>query len=91
MSQAVKDVDVPDDAFKNIEAIIQSMTVKERQKPEILDMSRKKRIADGSGTTVTELNNLLKQFEGMKKMMKMMNNVQDGKMKMPNMKNMMKR
>ena len=91
MSQAVKDVDVPDDAFKNIEAIIQSMTVKERQKPDILDMSRKKRIADGSGTTVTELNNLLKQFEGMKKMMKMMNNVQDGKMKMPNMKNMMKR
>jgi signal recognition particle subunit SRP54 len=91
MSQAVKDVDVPDDAFKNIEAIIQSMTVKERQKPEILDMSRKKRIADGSGTTVTELNNLLKQFDGMKKMMKMMNNVQDGKMKMPNMKNMMKR
>ena len=54
-------------------------------------MSRKKRIADGSGTTVTELNNLLKQFEGMKKMMKMMNSVQDGKMKMPNMKNMMKR
>jgi signal recognition particle subunit SRP54 len=91
MSQAVKDVDVPDDAFKNIEAIIQSMTVKERQKPEILDMSRKKRIADGSGTTVTELNNLLKQFEGMKKMMKMMNNVQDGKMKMPNMKSLMKR
>ena len=91
MSQAVKDVDVPDDAFKNIEAIIQSMTVKERQKPEILDMSRKKRIADGSGTTVTDLNNLLKQFEGMKKMMKMMNNVQDGKMKMPNMKTMMKR
>ena len=91
MSQAVKDVDIPDDAFKSIEAIIQSMTLKERQKPDILDMSRKKRIAAGSGTTVTELNNLLKQFEGMKKMMRMMNNVQDGKMKMPNMAQMMKR
>jgi len=91
MSQAVKDVDVPDDAFKSIEAIIQSMTPKERQKPEILDMSRKKRIATGSGTSVTELNNLLKQFDGMRKMMRMMNNVQDGKMKMPNMKNLMKR
>jgi signal recognition particle subunit SRP54 len=91
MSQAVKDVDVPDDAFKSIEAIIQSMTPKERQKPEILDMSRKKRIAEGSGTSVTELNNLLKQFDGMRKMMRMMNNVQDGKMKMPNMKNLMKR
>nr|MCU0471697.1 signal recognition particle protein [Arcicella sp.] len=91
MSQAVKDIDVPDDAFKSIEAIIQSMTPKERQKPEILDMSRKKRIAAGSGTSVTELNNLLKQFDGMKKMMKMMNNVQDGKMKMPNMKNLMRR
>jgi signal recognition particle subunit SRP54 len=91
MSQAVKDVDIPDDAFKSIEAIIQSMTPKERQKPDILDMSRKKRIAAGSGTSVTELNNLLKQFEGMKKMMRMMNNVQDGKMKMPNMSQMMRR
>lgn len=91
MSQAVKDVDIPDDAFKSIEAIIQSMTPKERQKPELLDMSRKKRIATGSGTSVTEINNLLKQFEGMRKMMRMMNNVQDGKMKMPNMANMMRK
>lgn len=91
MSQAVKDVDIPDDAFKSIEAIIQSMTPKERQKPELLDMSRKKRIASGSGTSVTEINNLLKQFEGMRKMMRMMNNVQDGKMKMPNMANMMRK
>lgn len=91
MSQAVKDVDIPDDAFKSIEAIIQSMTPKERQKPELLDMSRKKRIAAGSGTSVTEINNLLKQFEGMRKMMRMMNNVQDGKMKMPNMANMMRK
>ncbi|MEA5425576.1 MULTISPECIES: signal recognition particle protein [Arcicella] len=91
MSQAVKDVDIPDDAFKSIEAIIQSMTPKERQKPELLDMSRKKRIATGSGTSVTEINNLLKQFDGMRKMMRMMNNVQDGKMKMPNMANMMRK
>ncbi|MDR6821734.1 MULTISPECIES: signal recognition particle protein [unclassified Arcicella] len=91
MSQAVKDVDIPDDAFKSIEAIIQSMTPKERQKPEILDMSRKKRIATGSGTSVTEINNLIKQFDGMRKMMRMMNNVQDGKMKMPNMANMMRK
>lgn len=91
MSQAVKDVDIPDDAFKSIEAIIQSMTPKERQKPELLDMSRKKRIAAGSGTSVTEINNLIKQFDGMRKMMRMMNNVQDGKMKMPNMANMMRK
>jgi signal recognition particle subunit SRP54 len=91
MSQAVKDVDIPDDAFKSIEAIIQSMTLQERQKPELLDMSRKKRIAAGSGTSVTEINNLLKQFEGMRKMMRMMNNVQDGKMKMPNLANMMRK
>lgn len=85
MSQAVKDVDISNDSFKPIEAIIQSMTAAERQKPEILDMSRKKRIATGSGTSVQQINNLLKQFEDMRKMMRMMNKVQDGKMKMPTM------
>ncbi len=85
MGAAVKDVDISNDSFKHIEAIIQSMTIKERQKPDLLDMSRKKRIAMGSGTTVQEVNNLLKQFDQMRKMMKMMNNIQDGKMKMPNM------
>jgi signal recognition particle subunit SRP54 len=85
MGAAVKDVDISNDSFKYIEAIIQSMTIKERQKPDLLDMSRKKRIAMGSGTTVQEVNNLLKQFDQMRKMMKMMNNIQDGKMKMPNM------
>jgi signal recognition particle subunit SRP54 len=85
MGAAVKDVDISNDSFKHIEAIIQSMTIKERQKPDLLDMSRKKRIATGSGTTVQEVNNLLKQFDQMRKMMKMMNNIQDGKMKMPNM------
>ncbi|MBP6384982.1 MAG: signal recognition particle protein [Pseudarcicella sp.] len=83
MGNAMKDVEISDDAFKPIEAIIHSMTVKERQKPEILDMNRKKRIAAGSGTSVQEINNLLKQFEEMRKMMRMMNKVQDGKMKMP--------
>lgn len=85
MSQAVKDVDISNDSFKPIEAIIQSMTAAERQKPEILDMSRKKRIATGSGTSVQQINNLLKQFDDMRKMMRMMNKVQDGKMKMPTM------
>jgi signal recognition particle subunit SRP54 len=85
MSQAVKDVDISNDSFKPIEAIIQSMTAAERQKPEILDMSRKKRIAAGSGTSVQQINNLLKQFDDMRKMMRMMNKVQDGKMKIPGM------
>jgi signal recognition particle subunit SRP54 len=91
MGQAVKDVDISNDSFKPIEAIIQSMTLKERQNPDLLNPSRKNRIAKGSGTSVQQVNNLLKQFEDMRKMMRMMNKVQDGKMKMPNMSNMMKR
>jgi signal recognition particle subunit SRP54 len=87
----VKDVDISNDSFKPIEAIIQSMTLKERQNPDILNPSRKNRIAVGSGTSIQQVNNLLKQFEDMRKMMRMMNKVQDGKMKMPNMANMMKR
>ncbi|RXK50868.1 signal recognition particle protein [Aquirufa rosea] len=91
MGQAVKDVDISNDSFKPIEAIIQSMTLKERQNPDILNPSRKNRIAAGSGTSIQQVNNLLKQFEDMRKMMRMMNKVQDGKMKMPNMGNFMKR
>jgi signal recognition particle subunit SRP54 len=91
MGQAVKDVDISNDSFKPIEAIIQSMTLKERQNPDILNPSRKNRIAKGSGTSIQQVNNLLKQFEDMRKMMRMMNKVQDGKMKMPNMGNMLKR
>jgi signal recognition particle subunit SRP54 len=83
MGKAVKDVDIDNDSFKPIEAIIQSMTPKERQKPEILEVSRKKRIASGSGTSVQQINNLLKQFDDMRKMMKTMNKMQDGKMKIP--------
>ncbi len=66
------DVDIDDDAFKGIEAIIHSMTKQERTNPKILNGSRKKRIAMGSGSTVVEVNQLIKQFSQMGKMMKMM-------------------
>ena len=65
-------MDIDDDAFKGIEAIIDSMTLDERTKPHIINSSRKKRIAKGSGTSVQEVNQLLKQFNQMSKMMKMM-------------------
>ena len=70
--KALKGVDIDDDAFKGIEAIIHSMTPEERTKPQIIDASRKKRISKGSGTSVQEVNQLLKQFNQMSKMMKMM-------------------
>jgi len=73
MGKALRGVDIDDDAFKHIEAIIRSMTPDERQHPEKLNGSRKTRIAKGSGTSVQEVNQLLKQFGEMKKMMKMMN------------------
>ena len=63
--------DIDEDAFKGIEAIIQSMTPKERSQPKLLNHSRKKRIASGSGTKVEDVNRLIKQFEQMQKMMKM--------------------
>jgi len=72
MGKMVKDVDVDDDAFKHIEAIITSMTPKERANPKIINSSRKKRIGKGSGTSIQQVNQLLKQFEQMGKMMKMM-------------------
>ena len=68
----IKDMDIDDDAFKSIEAIINSMTPKERSNPEILNGSRRKRIAIGSGNSVSEVNKLIKQFSQMSKMMKMM-------------------
>lgn len=71
MGKAIKDVDIDNDkAFKSTEAIILSMTQKEREHPEIINGSRRKRIADGSGTSLPEVNRLLKQFEGTRKMMK---------------------
>ncbi|MCU0460668.1 MAG: signal recognition particle protein [Bacteroidales bacterium] len=72
VGKAVKDLDIDDNAFKNIEAIIKSMTPGERLNPVVLNGSRRKRIAMGSGTTVQEVNKLLKQFDETRKMMKMM-------------------
>jgi len=70
MGKALKDVEIEDDAFKHIEAIIYSMTVAEREDPSILNGSRRKRIADGSGTNIQEVNRLIKQFTETRKMMK---------------------
>ena len=75
----IDDLNIDDNATKHIEAIIQSMTKKERQNPDILNGPRKRRIAKGSGTSIQEINKLLKQFEEMKKMMKMMNGMAKGK------------
>jgi len=72
MSKQLGDVEIDDDAMKPVEAIINSMTIEERRKPELINGSRRKRIAQGSGTTVREVNDLLKQFTQMKKMMKTM-------------------
>lgn len=79
MGKALRDIDVDDESFKPIEAIIRSMTQDERERPEILDGSRRKRIATGSGTSVQQVNNLLKQFQDMKKLMKTMNKMGGGK------------
>lgn len=79
VGKAIKDVDIKDDAFKHVEAIIQSMTPYERKNPQVLNGSRKQRICKGSGTNIQDLNRLLKQFDDMRKMMRM---VQSGKMPM---------
>jgi signal recognition particle subunit SRP54 len=85
VGKAIKDVDISDDSFKGIEAMINSMTLEERRNPEIINPSRKKRIAAGSGKDLNELNAFLKQFDQMKDMMKMMNKMPMGRM-MPGMK-----
>ena len=72
VGKALRDIDIDDNAFKSIEAIIQSMTPKERTNPEILNTSRRQRIAKGSGTSVQDVNRLIKQFDQTRKMMKMM-------------------
>ena len=72
VGKALKDIDIDDDAFKSVEAIISSMTPAERENPELLNGSRRKRIALGSGTTIQEVNRLLKQFDESKKMMRML-------------------
>jgi len=80
MGKVMKDVDISDDAFTPIESIIKSMTPKERANPDIINGNRRKRLASGSGRTIQEVNNLMKQFEDMRKMMNMMNK-SGGKMK----------
>ncbi|MBQ8056359.1 MAG: signal recognition particle protein [Paludibacteraceae bacterium] len=86
IGKAMKDIDIDDNAFKSIEAVIYSMTPEEREKPEIINASRKARIAKGSGTDIQEVNRLLKRFEDTRKMMKMV-----ATKKLPNMPNMMRR
>jgi len=88
MGKAMKNVDIEDDAFKHIEAIIYSMTPEERTNPAILNGNRKKRLAAGSGTNIQEVNKLIKQFEDTRKMMKMMGNKQEMMKMMKQMKNM---
>ena len=89
VGKAIKDIDIDDNAFKSIEAIIYSMTPKERTNPEILNGSRRNRIAKGSGTNIQEVNRLIKQFDQTRKMMKMITSPGMGKMmaKMPKMPN----
>jgi signal recognition particle subunit SRP54 len=85
VGKAIKDVDISDDAFKGIEAMIDSMTPAERQNPDLINTSRKNRIARGSGKTITEVNAFMKQFDQMRDMMKMMNKMGGMNMKMPGM------
>jgi signal recognition particle subunit SRP54 len=79
MGKALKGVDIDDNSFKPVEAIIRSMTLEERQNPDLINGSRKNRIANGSGTSVPQVNQLLKQFNDMRKMMKTMNKMGGGK------------
>lgn len=80
MGKMVKDIDVDENSFKSIEAIIHSMTPEERERPEVLNGTRRKRIASGSGTSIQDVNRLIKQFEDMRKMMKMFTTGQAQKM-----------
>jgi signal recognition particle subunit SRP54 len=80
VGKQVKDLDINDDAFKGIEAMINSMTLEERRNPDVINPSRKQRIAKGSGKDIAEVNQFLKQFEQMKDMMKMMNKMPMGRM-----------
>jgi signal recognition particle subunit SRP54 len=85
MGKALKGLDIDDNSFKPIEAIIRSMTPKERQNPDIIDGRRRKRLADGSGRNITEVNNLMKQFDDMRKLMKQMNKMGGAKAAMGKM------
>lgn len=85
MGKAIKDVDISDDSFKGIEAMINSMTLEERENPDLIDGSRRKRIAKGAGKDISEVNNFMKQFDQMRQMMKNMNKMSVGRM-LPGMK-----
>ena len=80
VGKQIKDLDINDDAFKGIEAMINSMTLEERRNPDVINPGRKLRIAKGSGKDIAELNQFIKQFEQMKDMMKMMNKMPAGRM-----------
>jgi signal recognition particle subunit SRP54 len=86
VGKAIKDVDISDDAFKGIEAMIDSMTKEERKNPDLITTSRRNRIAKGSGKTIQDVNAFMKQFEQMRDMMKMMNKMGGMNMKIPGMK-----
>jgi signal recognition particle subunit SRP54 len=79
MGKAIKDINIDDNSFKPVEAIIRAMTMQERENPDIINGSRKNRIATGSGTSVQQVNQLLKQFSDMRKLMKTMNKMGGGK------------
>jgi signal recognition particle subunit SRP54 len=81
----MKDIDIDDDAFKGVEAIIHSMTPQERAEPALLNGRRKERVAKGSGTSIQDVNKLMKQFDDMRKMMKLMGNKQNMEKLMQNM------
>jgi signal recognition particle subunit SRP54 len=80
VGKQIKDIDINDDAFKGIEAMINSMTLEERRNPDLINASRKQRIAKGSGKDITDVNQFIKQFDQMKSMMKMMNKMPMGKL-----------
>lgn len=88
VGKAMKDIEISDDAFKHVEAMIKSMTPKERGNPMVIDMSRKSRIARGSGRSLDDVNRMVKQFDQMRGMMKMMTNKTQMMNMMKNMKGM---
>jgi len=85
VGKAVKDIDISDDAFKGVEAIINSMTPYERANPDVITQSRRNRLANGSGKSLDDINALMKQFDQMKQMMKMMNKMPMGGTRAPGM------
>jgi signal peptide binding domain len=87
VGKAIKDMDIDDNAFKGIEAIIHSMTAQERANPSIINSSRRQRIARGSGTTIVEVNRMMKQFDQMRKMMKMATSIKNPMKMMKQMRN----